>query len=283
MLNTQSSSTDRLFALLLITTSTVLMQWHSIEFWTAYTGLIGIGWSLATEGVSLWFWWQRHTLLAIFASVLLISGPVYVLSDPLLVEGQNTSHRQQLIDITKTEIGQLTTAIEAYQNNSNTRLGWSGRIDNTQSALDAARSELKALTIQTSTSLDWRNHAIIAVQSSVLLIVMIGQILAVIFLRKGSNTIGISKPFSVTRNSAISKSKSVPENSTDDFDRRVNAAAIALYALLPEFDGKQNRLAEALQIRPADISLVMHHRQRITNCKETVSEQALSRIEAVIL
>jgi len=268
---------------LLIISSTVLMQWHSIEFWTAYTGVIGIGWSLATEGVSLWFWWQRHTILAITASLLLISGSVYELSGPLLAEGQNNSYRQQLIEISKAEIAQLTTAIKTYQDNSNNRLGWSGRIDNTQTALDAARDELKGLASQTTTSLVWRNHAIIAVQSAVLFIVMTGQILAVISLRKDSNAIEISKHCSVIRNTSVSRSKQATAISTVDFDHRVASVANALYALLPEFDGRQNRLAEFLKIRPADISLVMHHRQRKVEGKETVSEHALKRMEGVIL
>lgn len=265
-------------SILVIVGSAILMQWHSIGFWIDQTGLIGLAWSLAIEGVALWFWWQRKTLLAVTASLLLIAGPLHELSSPLLEELQNGDHRQQLIEINQTEINQLTASIEQYQNNSAARIGWSGRIDRTQKALDNARKQIKALMSQDTGSLAWRSQAIIAVQVLVLFVVMTGQIQAVISLR------GITvQP--VTRKTITKSLSEKPKQVTKidrkpvDFDQRVQTVIDVIHSKLQHFMGRQKLLANYYNFRPADVSMVLNHFERVELGKEIIAEKALKRME----
>jgi hypothetical protein len=278
--------TTRTPALLLVAASLILMQWHSISFWVEQTGTIGIAWSLAIEGVAVWFWFQRKTLLAITASLLLVCGPLHELSSPVFSKLQNDENRVQLIEINQTEIKQLTASIKQYQDNSSSRVGWSGRIDRTQTALDNARGEIKQLMSHSIDSIAWRHHAIIAVQILVLLIVMTGQIQAIISLRRNPSQLPINRKLKqAVIVAAVPKLKKAGAlvTKTDVFAARVSQLIIAINILLPTFNGRQKALAEFYEFRPADVSMVMNHLSRIDQGKEVIADKALARMEQKLL
>lgn len=272
---------NRLPAIAIILFSTILMQWHSIAFWYQQTGAIGVAWSLAIEGVALWFWWRRRTVLAVLASVLLVAGPLHELSAPVLDSISQGDERAHLIELTRDEIAQLTASIEQYETNSGTRTGWSGRIDRTQSALDASRAKLAELMAQDGAYLEWRNQAIIGVQVLVLLVVLTGQVQAVMSLRLDKPTPrqpGTRQPYRIKPADMVN----LPLVDTRDFDQRVSDVVARMRELLPRFANRQRQLADHFGFRPADVSMVMNHAARKAEGREIVSDRALSRMEQAL-
>jgi hypothetical protein len=132
-----------------------LIQWHSIQFWIASTGAIGPLLSIAIEAAALWLWWQQRLLLACCASLILVVGPLTYLAMPVYESAQLEDQKQlQLSDrkaLLQGSIAQLSSALESYQQTSESRVGWAARIDETQSALQAERQRFENLLIETQT------------------------------------------------------------------------------------------------------------------------------------
>ena len=80
-----------LLPLLILPLAITLLQWHSVPFWQAQAGFWpGLGWSALLELISLWLWfrpgrrWMRPMAWA--TTLLLLAGPLYQVSDPLVRE-----------------------------------------------------------------------------------------------------------------------------------------------------------------------------------------------------
>lgn len=67
---------DKKMSIVVIILSTILMQIHSIEYWTGVTESYGIAWSIALEAAMLWLWYQKRLFLVrVLAATILIAGP----------------------------------------------------------------------------------------------------------------------------------------------------------------------------------------------------------------
>jgi hypothetical protein len=144
--------------LLILPLSVLLLQFHSIAFWSwAITGspvawgwpLLaapwnGWGWSLLFELVNLWAWPRRWHLLAGVTTVLLVAGPLYQVSDPLVhdlfgaqaAELRDTPRIRALRD----EIAALDATLGAYRGDWRLR----PRVPGAQADLSARHEELAA-------------------------------------------------------------------------------------------------------------------------------------------
>lgn len=250
--------------ILIILSATILMQIHSIAFWTEYTNpYVGWAWSLTLEAAALWLWYHSgvvYKFFAILASSLLLLGPLYQLSAPVFVTQDSDIKTQLLITNQKQEIQQLELSLQQFLNNSDKRIGWAKRIDRTQDALDTARNRLRQLHEQKSSTQSWQVIAITIMQACILCVVMGTQILAINALR--------SIPFKHYKEPG--------------FDGMVDYVSQRINKLLPNFEGKQNKLAEHFDFRPADVSLVRNHVDRIAQGRDVISEAALRRMYNVL-
>jgi len=278
-------------SILIITISALLMQWHSVAFWFEYTGYTGVGFSLALEVVALWLWWQGRTWLAVVASLLLVAGPLFQLSAPVMETLTRNNTNKILISSYENEIKQLTSSLNQYDSNSNKRIGWSSRIDRAQHDLSQARSKLRTLLAVKPPETSQRLYMVVLMQALALLVIMRSQIIAVKELplvtenrskqpklQKGSkqeNTIESSDTSRLVRiNGQIKRVTAL-----NDFDNRVIAVAEKMKKQLPSYNGKQRRLADDINVRPADISMAFRHKEKKEAGKEIVSESALIRME----
>jgi len=275
-------------SILIITISALLMQWHSVAFWLEYTGYTGVGFSLALEVVALWLWWKRQTMLAVVASALLVGGPLFQLSAPVMETLTRNNTNQVLVSSYENEIKQLTHSLIQYDSNSNKRIGWSSRIDRAQQDLSDARTKLRGLLSVKSSETSTRLYLIVLMQALALLIIMRSQIIAVkelpFITENGSKQPKDSKQKTIKESQPVTKVvrkdgqlKRVPV--LNDFDKRVIAVAEKMKKQLPSYNGKQRRLADDVKVRPADISMAFRHEEKKESGKEIVSESALIRME----
>lgn len=182
-------NTRNITALILLVAAIGLMQYHAILFWSEHVDqATGWAWSLLLEGAALWLWSSRHMAqraLALVATVLVLAGPLYQVSAPLIAEWQATD-RGAVANVERraalaAEITSLETALNAYLNNSATRQGWAQRIDATQARLDTARSELQGVIAAAAepVRLSWQRQAVIGMQAIALVLFQIMGVIAI--------------------------------------------------------------------------------------------------------
>ena len=176
-------------AILLIAAAT-LMQVHSIEFWQSQAGeYSGVLWSLLLEGAALWLWSSHNgwkSALGLVASLLVLAGPLYQVSAPAVTQWQSSNSLPRLQvkqeAVLLAEIVSLESSLAQYNDNSASRVGWSGRIDKTKADLKTANAELKALYAQQEKPepLAWQSIAAIGMQ---VISLVLFQLLIVLTIR----------------------------------------------------------------------------------------------------
>lgn len=291
-------------SLLIIIVSAVLMQWHSIAFWLEYAGHTGVGFSLALEVVALWLWWQRRSWLAIVASALLVGGPLFQLSAPVMETLTRTDVNQAMVASYEKEINQLNNSLSRYDTNSAKRLGWSSRIDKAQAELTQSRNKLRELLAVKTPETPLRLYAIVIMQALALIIIMRAQIIAITTLPLVSNELPKrvksqipSKPKNTTppipRSAPPSRTTTnakpvteekieIKNNEITDFDERVLNVAIWIRENVKNYEGKQRAMADDIDVRPADLSLILNHIDRKERGGELISEPKLFKIEKMM-
>lgn len=172
----------------LLVAAMLLMQIHSIEFWTTYAGATGILWSLLLEGAALWLWSARSigkNGLALVASLLVLAGPLYQVSLPVIdsyrASESGVISNTQTANVLRDEITSLQAALATYNDNSKTRVGWAARIDETQARLTTVQTELKQLLIAQAAppAMAWQHTAVISMQAIALVIFQLVIVLAI--------------------------------------------------------------------------------------------------------
>lgn len=162
-----------------------VLQWHGIQFWMSQVGQAGWAWSVLLEGTGLWLWWTARRALGVLASLLLLIGPLYVVSQPLVEDLLRAEHadsaRSRLIPAAEAKIASLDREIAAFLANSRKRAGWLPPIEAAQSRLDAARAELDRLYAERpeSSGLGWRARAIIVLQAIALCLFQVSAVFGI--------------------------------------------------------------------------------------------------------
>lgn len=198
-----------------------LLQYHAIQFWLAHTGPMGAVWSLLLEGAALWLWSHRmvsRRALGALVTILLLAGPLYQVSAPLIEEAQRTGNtttasaaRSAAIE---SEIHTLDRALATYLANSATRQGWVGRIDHTQARIEQLRGEQAALIaagIEPS-RMPWQRAAVIGMEALAIVIFQLVAVMCIGELRE-NHFAGAGKMIhqpAATRNGAVATSNAAP-------------------------------------------------------------------------
>jgi len=212
----------------------LLLQYHSVAFWSwAITGspvawewpLLaapwnGWGWSLLFELVNLWAWPRRWYLLAGVTTVLLVAGPLYQVSDPLVRDlfGAQAAelHDTPRLRALRDEIAALEATLGAYRGDWRLR----PRVPAAQAELSARHEELAALLGEQEAAaraarLDWRRWAVIAGQLLGILIAQAGAVLSVLALsgcRRAAPAQGKSMDTWQEASRGMTKAPAVPTN-----------------------------------------------------------------------
>lgn len=169
-----------------------LLQYHAIQFWLAHTGPLGAVWSLLLEGAALWLWSDARAArraLGALVTLLLLAGPLYQVSAPLIEDAQRTGNTAQAsverLAAIEGEIHTLDQALATYLANSQTRQGWVARIDHTQARIEQLRSEQAALTaarIEPARQ-PWQRSAVIGMEALSIVIFQLVSVMCIGELR----------------------------------------------------------------------------------------------------
>ena len=142
---------NRVPALALLIGAVVLLQIHSIAWWSEYDSQTGWLWAMVIEAGAVWLWAARHwycNLIAVFATALALIVPLSELAQPVLDDHrQAQSAADSLPERMTTQIDRIAS-LEASltQYNANVwRKGMDVQIAATQAQLDTAYADLYAL------------------------------------------------------------------------------------------------------------------------------------------
>lgn len=185
------SNPRKAFAAVMLIGGIGLLQYHAILFWTNVVDpLTGWAWSLLLEGAALWCW--SHPRLSVrslgaVATLLVLAGPLYQVSAPLVEEHMSVNKTAQQRKDLQAEITGLEASLNTYLANSEKRVGWAGRIDEAQAQLTAARSDLRNLTAAAPQRMEWQRQAIIIMQAIALILFQLLNVIMIRTLSAGAN------------------------------------------------------------------------------------------------
>lgn len=267
------------FNLLMLIMSISLIQWHSIQFWVTHTGDIGIAWSLTLEMACMWLWWQNRKRVAFVTSLLVIAGPIAFQVLPVIetLDRNNfeVSKHTALLEASHRNVAQLEQALDSYLRNSEERLGWATRIDETQAEIEQARSDQLHL-IQASPAEIHISNAFVTVSIQVLAIsiLFLTQILVIAQFRS----------LSADRNNVeIAEIIEIEEVATDDdFEAEVERISKWVFSAIKESGKTQAQWAKDHDISAKSISLLKHHQTRKSEGKEVISMAELNKIISIM-
>ena len=269
------------FASLMVICSMVLMQIHSIEFWRDKAGASGWAWSIGLEVSMLWFWYENKRRLQIFkylAAFLLIAGPWYQITAPTFEDLNSVTVIQADIEMVQDTVMQLSISLDRYEERSDKRSGWAGRIDKTHTKLEKARSQLSNLRAKgAKKEAPWRSRAVAGMQAAALFIVLTAQLASVTSLRSRNVTTvtkSVTKTVMPKRNG---NRNAITEQITEDYEATVIIVAAEINRRVAEF-GSQAKFCRGLALRPADVSMVLNHNEKKDAGASTISPKVLQKM-----
>lgn len=267
-----------------------LMQWHSVQFWVNQVGYSGIGWSLMLEAVVVWYWWSNKPILALIASLLLLMGPMHEITEPALTNIKHQEQAENLNNIDLIEIIRLENSLKTYERNSESRIGWSGRIDRIQKQINEINSHIKE-RIYNNSNFDFIESLSIALtQALALLIIMTAQALAISELRKKSklivsdnfekeilNNVEIT-PKKENRNSSEKPLLKIVENPKENESELIALIPLALKKVMLRDEINQAQWCKKNNVSAKNLSLAKTHLTRLSENKEVAPASELKRI-----
>ena len=270
-----------LFPSLMVICSTVLMQIHSIEFWTKTAGPSGWAWSIGLEVAMLFFWYENKRRLQVFkylAAFLLIAGSWYQITAPTFKDLSSSADIQADIETAQDTVTQYATSLKRYEDNSVKFREWGGRIDRATANLKEARAHLSTLRAKGAKEVaPWRSRAVAGMQAAALFIVLTAQLVAVTVLRSRNETT-VTKTVTAKRN--VTRN-AVTEQKPEDYEETVLAVADKIRRKVKEF-GSQAKLCKEFGLRPADVTAVLNHNEKKEAGVGMVSPKVLQKMIGVL-
>lgn len=183
-----------LLAILILIITTILLQVHSLSFWSDRFVLdnqniwskeqllyISMLLSVTIEVVAIFAWLNKKHLLAITASAIVISVPLVQISMPIFSEITKAQYNKSLLKINELKIVRTLAMQDKLMKYNLKRFG--SELNKTNVKLDDLLKEKEQILTQNSTS----NIFIIVLEIISLLVVFHAQITSVKMLQFGSN------------------------------------------------------------------------------------------------
>jgi len=271
-----------LFPLLILPLAIALLQRHSVPFWQAQVGFWpGLGWSALLELISLWLWfrpgrgWWRP--LAWATTALLLAGPLYQVSDPLVrqivaLHGANGVAPAPLLAL-QAQVAEAERSLDRYQRLSLAgRFGWQGHIDRAQANLADRRAALQTLLAaradaEAAARLNWRRAGKIGGQLLSLLVFQAAILLAIRAIAEAVRT-----PANTLRTPGAP-----PQPDADPTERLVLELQQAVQSRL-RAGQSYAQIAEQTGVGKGHLSLLMNHFDRARRGDRVLGETALRGI-----
>lgn len=188
-----------LVATIILLGSVALLQWHGIKFWQEKVGSHGWAWSLLLEFIALWLWYQRSIsfrALALVASLLTLSGPIYQVAKPTFVQSydvvsQHESNKTRLASLMD-EKARLTEQLGVYQENSIKRTGWLGAITTANDRITEIDNEITEIKLSNDNKVSWFFDWVILMEIASLLLFQVVAVLSITTISKKVNDMEVA-------------------------------------------------------------------------------------------
>ncbi len=263
----------------------VLIQYHGIAFWNDAVGpATGWAWSVLLELIALWLWYQPRTrLLALVATALVLSGPLYQVTTPLVqqlaasaAERVSGLRRAALL---RQAIATEESALQTFLANSSDRAGWLPPIEQARASLDAKRAELQALLTPTRQTLPWQQIAAMGLQAIALVLVQVSNVLAITTLSRTRETPAQRKRKPVAANREMPRSVPLETPKTLPNVAQIQAA---LRQHLSAEGISARTFAERHGFSARDISLVFHDQENQKAGKRRAPSKVFGRLAEML-
>ena len=264
----------------IIISAAIMMQYHSIHFWIEQVGYSGVGWSLMLEFVVIWYWFNQKSFLAITASLLLLMGPIYKITEPAVSRIKQNEQMLVLNKLDSKEVIRLEASLKTYEKNSQSRVGWSGRIDRIQAQIDINNNRIRDRMSNNSTLGFSISIAIALVQVLALMIIITAQAMAISRSRtkskKNVSEVETSEIVNRNDNEEINIIRTDSYKTTEILP--IAEISETLDIILKAEGISQVEWCKRNNISPKNLSLSKHHQQRISEKLEIVPVVQLERI-----
>lgn len=176
----------RIFTVMLLLMAVAILQWHAVAFWQAHTGSLGWMWAVGIEGAAVWLWWQPQKVVrvvGVVASVLSLAGPLHQVGYPVIEAVQQAEAaevaRAARLEVLRGTLQAEKDSLRQYLKLAEKRLGWAGRIDESQERIDKANEELgQLMTFRPSGGLTW-GLAVVCMEAVALILLQVVVVFSV--------------------------------------------------------------------------------------------------------
>lgn len=265
--------------------------------WTGWWS--GLGWSVLLEMISLWLWflagtrngqfgWLRSLTLLFLAGVtsaIVLAGPLYQVSRPMIEELSSARTAEKEVQLLKAEIEETRAGLSVYRGNSETRLGWQRKIGDAEAKLVRARQRLRSLQGKVA-DFPWLIWGPLLLQGLSLVLFQIANILAVSHIAKYVSTPGNEKgsAWKALGNCNGGDAKTTgPTEPNDSPDSLVRSLQKTLKVQLETCKMSQAEFSRTHGLNPRDVSLLFHYFQNKSDGKRNVSMQFLESLQSRFL
>ncbi len=288
-----------IYPTLLLVGGVALIQYHAIAFWSdAVDPVTGWAWSILLELVALWLWYERHTRpLAFIATLLVLSGPLYQVSAPLVKaiaeNATESASEPQRVALLREAIAQDEASLQTFLENSQARSGWLPAIEAARASLDEKREQLRELLTRSAETLPWQQVAVIVLQAVALVLIQISNVLAITALsrlwmetanttawKRTRKTPPENRPKTDNR-SAGTRKRGQTEEATEE--PPVTHIQSALRSLLEANGLSARAFAKQNGFSPRDLSLVLHDQENRKAGKRRAPRKVFDQLSALLL
>lgn len=264
----------------IIISAAIMMQYHSIHFWIEQVGYSGVGWSLMLEFVVIWYWFNQKSFLAITASLLLLMGPIYKITEPAVSRIKQNEQMLVLNKLDSKEVVRLEASLKTYEKNSQSRVGWSGRIDRIQVQIDINNNRIRD-RISNNSTLDFSiSLAIAMAQILALMIIMTAQAMAISRSRtKSKNSVSELEIIEIRNRNKTKDCNEIELHTLETSEiLPIDRISQTLDIILKSEGITQAQWCKRNNVSPKNLSLAKNHQQRILEKKEVAPAVELKRI-----
>lgn len=263
-----------------------LIQYHAIAFWsTAIEPATGWAWSVLLELIALWMWYRPRTrLLASVTTALVLSGPLYQVTSPLVQEfTHNASEKASepaRASLLREAIAAEEKALQTFLANSAERSGWLPAIEQARESLDSKRTKLQSLLTPERQARPWQQVAVMVMQAVALVLIQISNVLAI-------RTIAVHKRETTTPQPRKQKprQRETPRPSQPKASRKpdVERVQVALRQHLTAEGLSARAFAARHGLTPRDLSLALHDQENREAGKRRAPTKVFEKLSGILL
>jgi hypothetical protein len=263
-----------------------LIQWHAIAFWSnAIDQATGWAWSVLLELIALWLWYRPRTrLLAFITTALVLSGPLYQVTRPLVQEftytAAESASEPARASLLREAIAAEEKALHTFLANSAERSGWLPAIEQARASLNGKRAELQSLLTPARHAIPWQQVAVMVMQAIALVLIQISNVLAIRTIADHERE--TASPQTRKQKPRQRETPRPPRTPKSSHEPDVEQVQAALQKHLSAEGVSARAFAARHGFRPRDLSLVLHDQENRKAGKRRAPTKVFERLSELL-